>query len=127
MTGKDIILTLTLNGSAVAATRIRSSEIETTASVIEKASSTQQQWKEFITGRREWSLNVNYLVLASGKVGDMLYAGQTFGVTFKCGDANLLTGTAIMTQCKQTYTIESLCKGSFVLKGTGALAVPVNQ
>lgn len=122
MTGHDIKVTLTLNGKALAATCIRSDEIQTQADTLEKASSTQQQWKEFIAGRSEWSLNVNYLVLAFGQVKDVLYAGRTFGIIFNQGSTILLTGTAIMTQCKHTYTVGALCKGSFALKGTGALA-----
>lgn len=124
MTGRDIKVILTLNGTALASTYIRSDEIQTTADTIEKASSTQQQWKEFIAGRTEWSLNVNYLVLARGQVADVLYASRTFGITFKQGSTTLLSGTAIMTQCKQTYTTGSLCKGSFSLKGTGAITAP---
>lgn len=124
MTGNDIKVILTLDDTALASTRICSDEIQTLADTIEKASSTQQQWKEFIAGRTEWILNVNYLVLASGQVKDVLYAGRTFGITFKQGNTTLLTGTAIMTQCKQTYTVGALCKGSFALKGTGALVSP---
>lgn len=124
MTGRDIKVILTLNGSALASTYIRSDEIQTQADTIEKASSTQQQWKEFIAGRTEWSLNVNYLVLSRGQVADVLYASRTFGITFKQGSTILLTGTAIMTLCKQTYTLGSLCKGSFSLKGTGAITAP---
>lgn len=122
MTGKDIKLILTLNGTAIASTRIRSDEIDTSADTIEKASSEQQEWKEFIAGRKEWSLQVGYLVLASSQVSQLLYTGQTFGVTFKQGSTTLLTGTAIMTQVKQNYIIGALCKGSFSLRGTGALS-----
>ena len=122
MTGKDIKLILTLNETAIASTRIRSDEIDTSADTIEKASSEQQEWKEFIAGRKEWSLQVGYLVLASSQVSQLLYAGQTFGVTFKQGSTTLLTGTALMTQVKQSYTIGAICKGSFSLKGTGALS-----
>lgn len=121
MTGRDITVTLTLNGTAIANTRIRSNDIQTQADTIEKASSSQQQWKEFIAGRKEWSLTVSYLVMVSSQVSQLLYAGQTFGITMKQGSTSLLTGTAIMTSVRQTATIGNLCQGSFSLKGTGAL------
>ncbi|MBQ4388002.1 MAG: hypothetical protein II822_10425 [Prevotella sp.] len=121
MTGRDITVTLTLNGTAIANTRIRSNDIQTQADTIEKASSNQQQWKEFIAGRKEWNLTVSYLVLASSQVSQLLYVGQTFGIIMKQGSTSLLTGTAIMQSVRQTATIGNLCQGSFSLKGTGAL------
>ena len=122
MTGKDITVILSVGGSALANTRIRSNDIQTGCETIEKASSIQQDWKEFIAGRKEWSLTVNYLVLATAKVADLLYVGNTFSVTMKSGNTNLLTGTAICTAVKQTCTVGNLCQGSFSFKGSGALA-----
>ena len=121
ITGSNIKVVLTLNGSSVASTYIRSDEIVTQADTLEKASETQQKWKEFTAGRSEWRVTLNYLVLAIGQVADVLYAGRTFGVIFMSGDTTLLTGVAIMTQCKQTHTVGSLCNGAFALQGSGAL------
>ena len=52
MTGKDIKLILSQNGTAIAATRIRTNDIQSQSALIEKASSTQQDWKEYIAGRK---------------------------------------------------------------------------
>ena len=81
MTGKDITLVLSQNGTALASTRIRSNDIQTKADIIERSSATQQSWREFIAGRNEWSLTVGYLVLASSQVKDLLMVGQTFDIT----------------------------------------------
>ena len=124
MTGKDITVILTLNGSAVANTRIKSHDIQTQCPTIEVASATQQDWEECIAGRKSWTLNISYLVLANSQVSRLLYIGQMFGITMKQGNNVLLTGQALMTQCKDTFTVGNLCQGSFALKGSGALAQP---
>lgn len=124
MTGKDITVTLSQGGVALANTRIRSNDIQTGCDTIEKASSSQQDWKEFVPGRKTWAINVSYLVLASTQVVNQLYAGQTFDITMKSGTTNLLTGTAIMTAVKGVYNIGNLSQGSFTLQGSGALSVP---
>lgn len=124
MTGKDIIVILSQGGTALASTSIRSQDIQTSCATIEKASSTQQDWEEHIAGRKSWNLTVNYLVLSSAKVNDLLYVGQTFDVRMNIGETTYLVGTAIMNQVKQTATIGNLTQGSFSLKGSGPLAAP---
>lgn len=124
MTGKDIIVILSQGGSALASTCIRSQDIQTSCATIEKASSTQQDWEEHIAGRKSWNLTVNYLVLASAQVNDLLYVGQTFDIRMDIGETTYLVGKAIMNQVKQTATIGNLAQGSFSLKGSGPLAAP---
>ena len=124
MTGKDIIVILSQGGTALASTSIRSQDIQTSCATIEKASSTQQDWEEHIAGRKSWNLTVNYLVLSSAKVNDLLYVGQTFDIKMNIGETTYLVGKAIMNQVKQTATIGNLVQGSFSLKGSGPLAAP---
>lgn len=124
MTGKDIIVILSQGGTALASTSIRSQDIQTSCATIEKASSTQQDWEEHIAGRKSWNLTVNYLVLSSAKVNDLLYVGQTFDISMNIGETTYLVGKAIMIQVKQTATIGNLAQGSFSLKGSGPLAAP---
>lgn len=127
MTGKDITVTLSQGGVALANTRIRSNDIQTGCDTIEKASSSQQDWKEYVAGRKGWTLTVNYLVLASTQVADLLYSGQTFDITMKSGNTSLLTGTALMTAVKQVATIGNLATGAFTLQGSGALSAASTQ
>ena len=124
MTGKDITVILSRNNTALANTRIRSNEIQTSCDMIEKASASQQDWKEYVAGRNSWTLTVNYLVLASAQVADLLYVGQTFDITMKSGNSELLTGSAIMTGVKNTATVGNLAQGGFTLQGSGALSIP---
>lgn len=122
MTGKDIIIILSQGGTAVASTAVRSQEIQTQAETIEKASSQQSDWREYIAGRKEWTLTVSYLVLASEKIRDLLNVGQTFDITVKDADDNQsVTGSAILTSVKQTAAIHNLANGSFSFRGNGPL------
>ena len=124
MTGKNIILVLLQGGVALASTAIRSHDIEAAAETIEHASATQQEWKEYLIGRKGWRVTVNYLLLTSAKVADLLYVGQTFDVQLKVGESTLLTGQVLMQSVKHTATIDNLAQGSFSLLGTGALSAP---
>jgi len=123
MTGKDIILVLSQNGTALASTAIKSQDIQTEADVLEKASSSQQSWREYIAGRKGWSVTLSYLVLTSEKILDLLKVGQTFSVTMmRTGDnTNKVTGNAILKAVKQTASVGNLAQGSWQLQGTGAL------
>lgn len=123
MTGKDIILVLSQGGTALASTAIKSQDIQTEADVIEKASSSQQSWREYIAGRKGWSVTLSYLVLTSDKILDLLKVGQTFSVTMKKVDdnTNKVTGNAILKAVKQTASVGNLAQGSWQLQGTGAL------
>ena len=123
MTGKDIIVVFSQNGTALADTAIKSDSIKVNADVIEKASATQQAWKEYIAGRNGWTLSTGYLVLASAKIRDVLMVGQTFDVTVRPTTGNTtLTGKAIMTDCEQVYNLGNLIKGTFSFQGTGPLS-----
>jgi predicted secreted protein len=124
MTGKDIILTLTDSSSQVlASTAVKSQDIKTHCDAIEKSSETQQTWREFTAGRKDWSLTVTYLLLTAAKVKDLLMVGQTFGVVVqKINDnTNKVTGTAILTDVQQTSTVGNLATGSFTFQGSGPL------
>ena len=122
MNGKDIIIILSQNSTALAGTAVKSHDITTAADTIEKASSTQQTWREYVTGRKGWSINLSYLVNAGAKIHWELKVGETFDVTISDSNSNYrLTGSAILETAKQTYTIGNLANGSFVLKGTGPL------
>lgn len=123
MTGRDLIVVLTQNGTVVAGTTINSQEIRTECESMEKASATQQDWTECIAGRKSWSMTVNYLVLTSAKIKDLLYVGQMFGIIVKdrSNSANSVSGTALLTGVTNTATVGTLIKASFSFQGSGAL------
>ena len=122
MTGKDIIVILSQNGTPMASTAIKSDDIQTQVNAIEVASATQQEWEEVIPGRKRWTFNCNYLVLTSAKLRDVLKAGQYFDITLRHISENVtITGQALLTDAKQSHTVNSLCQGSFTFLGNGPL------
>lgn len=124
MTGKDLIVILSQDGTALASTKVRSQDIRTHCNVIETASSTQQEWEESVPGRKSWTLTVNYLMLAATQVRNLLYVGQTFDITVRDADntsGGSVTGKAIVTDVSGVATVGNLAQGSFSFKGTGAL------
>ena len=122
MNGKDIIIILSQGTTVLASTAVKSHDINTTADTIEKASATQQSWREYLAGRKAWSVSMSYLVTTGAKIVWELKVGETFDVTISDSNSNYrLTGTAILETAKQTYTVGNLANGSFVLKGSGPL------
>ena len=123
MTGKDVILTLSQNGVALANTKIKSQSIKAQCAVLEKASSTQQDWVEVVAGRKSWTLTVRYLVLSGSQVKDVLKVGQTFSITMQeyGSSTNIVTGTALLSGVDAEYPTGNLAQGTFTLTGSGAL------
>ena len=131
MTGKDILIFLTYNNTTVGITACKSSELTGQSELIEKASSTQQKWREYIAGRNEWGFTASYIVMRAapsvtnqigGTLADLLKIGTRFGVTIRdVANTYSLSGSAFLQQVKQTYTVGNLIVGSFQFKGTGAL------
>lgn len=108
--------------SGVAIAGVKSDEIQSGAETIEIASATQQDWKEFIAGRKEWSLNTNYLLLADSRLADLLNIGTVYELAVTDREGNTtVSGRAILTICKQTHTRGNLCQGTFQFRGTGPL------
>lgn len=123
MTGKDIILTLSQNGTALANTKIKSQSVRSQCATIEKASATQQDWTEVVAGRKSWTLTVRYLVLSGSQVRDVLKAGQMFDITMqeKGSTVNKVTGRALLSSVEGEYTVGNLSQGTFTFTGNGAL------
>jgi hypothetical protein len=131
MTGKDILIFLTYNNTTVGITACKSSELTGQSDLIEKASSTQQKWREYIAGRNEWGFTASYIVMRAapsvtnqigGTLADLLKIGTKFGVTIRdVANTYSLSGSAFLQQVKQTYSVGNLIAGSFQFKGTGAL------
>lgn len=123
--GNSIIIG-TMSGSTFTPfAAVRSHDVQNQCDVIEKASATQQTFKEFIPGREEWAINVSYLVLqdANSNIEDLMKVRQTYRICIKGRTGTYaLYGDAICTMCKQSYQQGNLAVGSFALKGTGALS-----
>ena len=109
-----------VDGNLVAGTR--SDEVQTGCETIEIANPTSGDWRQFIVGRKEWSISQSWLLPAASDLSRLLQAGTT--VTIRIlgrGASKGLTGQAIVKTCKVTNTRGNISNGSFAFQGTGAL------
>lgn len=109
-----------VGGSLVAGTR--SDEVQSGCETIEIANPTSGDWRQFIVGRKEWSISQSWLLPAASDLNRLLQVGTT--VTIRIlgrGAAKGLTGQAIVKTCKITNTRGNISNGSFAFQGTGAL------
>jgi predicted secreted protein len=103
----------------------RSNEISSQADSIEIASATQQDWEEFIAGRRSWGFTGSFLLLSENRMADLLKAGNFFTIQIKGTNAGvILEGTAMLESERYTVTENTLANGSLSFKGSGPLTIP---
>ena len=122
MNGKDIIITKKVSNDYVAIAATKSNEVQVDCDIIEIASPTTGAWRTRIAGRKDWSLNVSYLVTAGTGITDLLQVGNTFTLRIQDSDGtNHVDGEAILKVAKQTASIGNLVQGSFQFQGNGAL------
>lgn len=129
--GNDIIMIATSTDDSSASTIIaatKSHDITVNCDEIETASPTQGEFREFIKGRKDWEFSTSWLLVSQGFKTQLLRVGYTYSVTIGRRDghtqtqtADVVSGSAICTQCRITATYGSLVKGSFKFKGTGQL------
>lgn len=118
--GNNIIVYM--NGSAIAGTK--SDEIQVDSDTIEIASAADQEWVHVLAGRKSWSLNVGWLVLANQDVRKVLLAGSVVTIKIKArgeSDSSGLQGAAILKTVKITAVRGNLANGSFAFVGNGPL------
>lgn len=118
--GKKLIITV--GGSAIAGAK--SCEINIQCDDIEVASATQGKWREFLSGRKDWSVTCGHLLPASGTplkssaamVGTKVVLSIQTDMT---GD--IITGSAIVKTWRASGAVGNLATGAFSFRGSGAL------
>ena len=117
--GNDIII----KKDGVAIASCKSCKVHTGCDTIEVSSPLQGAWREYLTGRKEWSVQCSYLSPAVADIGNVLTVGSVVTITISDRNGtNTLTGSAICTQAEGEYTRMNLAQGAYVFKGTGALS-----
>jgi predicted secreted protein len=119
--GRKIIVKV--GGTAIAGAK--SCEISIKGDQIETASPITGEWRDFIAGRKEWSVTCGHLIPASGTPLKSNAAMVNTVVTLiietdMTGDT--LTGQAIVETWKASGTVGNLATGTFQFRGKGALA-----
>ena len=118
--GRNLIIKV--NGTAIAGAR--SCDINISGEEIEVASATQSKWREFLTGREEWSVTCNHLLPASGTPlrSSKEMVNTTVTIMMESGRyGDVLTGQAIVKSWRTTGTLGNLAQGTFSFRGSGPL------
>jgi len=107
----------------VAVAAIVSHEVETSADKIEVASKTQGQHREYIAGRRHWTMTVDRLIVSSDMMLGLLQNGQTFTLSSRDRlNANVnVHGVAKLERCNILMAVGKLVRGFFLFRGNGNL------
>lgn len=111
------------NGVAIAAAK--TCEIHVQCDKIETTSATSGDWRDYIAGRKSWTVRTGGLV--TSVLGNLLNVGSlvklTFGVIDKYGElsADRLTGYALCDDATVTGNVGNLATGSFFFDGCGEL------
>lgn len=106
--------------------------VQTSAETIEVSSSTLSEWKNYIYGRKSWTVSVSTLTLHEGAFGttggsgvtDLLNVGNTFAISFYDTryPNRMLTGNALLETAEISASKGNLAKGVFKFKGAGELS-----
>ena len=109
-----------LNGTAIAGTK--SNEIQTDCDMIEVTNHNSAQWRQFLAGRKQWTVNTAFLVLSASDTQKLLNIGTTYTLQFRDrSGSSILQGQAILKTCKISAVRGNLATGSFAFQGTGSL------
>lgn len=120
--GNSIIISRNVNDSWVPFAASKSCTIETGAQTIEISSATRGAWRDFIVGRKEWSVSLSFLILDGDHAKSSLLAvGTRYFMTIIVDrqQGNRIEGYALLKGCKITATRGSLVQGSFSFVGCG--------
>lgn len=115
------ILILKMNGEPVAA--VKGNDIETASGLMEVASATQGQFREYINGRKTWAMSATWLLLSSAAMASTLQVGQVFNAELvdRRIQNRTVYGNAHLEVCKIQATKGNLVTGVFQLKGAAWL------
>ena len=112
---------------------MKSNDVQVSADLIEISSPTTGAWRQYVTGRKEATITVGYLVTAATSalgvsggngVRDLLQVGNSFTLKFKlrnAADSNGVSGTFILKTVKITSQRGALVQGSFQFVLSGSL------
>ena len=121
--GNNILIYATYNGTTQAVAAARSLSVQVGAEMIEIASPDSGDWRAYLAGRKNWAINVGWLVSAISDIDKLLLAAQQ--VTIRIvgrGQTYGLTGTALVQTARVDSNVGNLANGSFAFQGTGPLS-----
>lgn len=115
--GNNIIVTM--GGTAIAGTK--TDHIQCGADLIEISSPSSGDWKQYVSGRKEWSVTTGFLLLANTDVSKLLTVGTRVQLVIKERNSTGVTGYAYIKTCEINANRENIANGTFTFVGDGAL------
>ena len=86
--------------------------------MLEKASSSQSNAKEFVTGRYEWDMTISHLVVTGSEYEGILKVGQRLLISVVVGGVRK-KGYVICQSADLSAPVDGLAHGSVKFKGDG--------
>lgn len=114
---------VTLGGTIIAGTR--SNEIQTDCDMIEISNPNSGDWRQYMAGRKDWSVQTSFLVTNVTNIRQLLNIGTSYNLVFRDRNSTSgasVSGTAILKTCKISSVRGNLVTGSFAFQGSGALS-----
>ena len=122
--GNNIIISRKEGNAWVPVAAQKSCTIDVDADIIEISSAATGVWRDFIAGRKSWSVDLSWLTPSGYQTRvNLLSVGEKYQIRVEAEDNYYLTGYAICRQAKASATRGSLVQGSWKLVGCGALEV----
>lgn len=120
--GNNIVVTWNDGNSQHVIAGTKTNELQCDSEMLEVCSATDEEWKHFLKGRKTWSVNVSFLLLANGiDIKAVLKVDRTYTLYIRNKSGGGVYGSAILKSFKASAPINGLANGSFVFQGTGAL------
>lgn len=116
--GKKVLIYSGATGTTPVVAAAKNCSINIKYDMIEKASSTQSTAKEFITGRYEWELTVDHLVVSGSEYQGLTLAGQRVLISVVINNVRK-KGYVIVPQAGISAPVNGLATGSVTFKGDG--------
>ena len=116
--GKNVFIYSGATGTSPVIAAAKSCSITIKYDMIEKASSTQQNAKEFIKGRYEWDMTVDHLVTSGNEFQGLSLAGQRVLISVVINGVRK-KGYVIVPQAGISAAVGGLATGSVTFKGDG--------
>lgn len=116
--GKNVLVYSGATGTTPVVAAAKNCSINIKYDMIEKASSTQSTAKEFITGRYEWELTVDHLVVSGSEYQGLTLAGQRVLISVVINNVRK-KGYVIVPQAGISAPVNGLATGSVTFKGDG--------
>lgn len=121
--GNNIVVTWNDGNSQQVIAGTKANELQCDSEMLEVCSATDEEWKHFLKGRKTWSVNVSFLLLANGiDIKAVLKVDRTYTLYIRKRNGGGVYGSAILKSFKASAPINGLANGSFVFQGTGALS-----